>query len=202
MARPKTRDDKLKDRLLAESIALLEQEGPTAITARRVASIADTSTAAVYELFGSKSGLVRTIFYEGFGQLADLLDALAATGDPQRDLVAAFDGSRAFAVAHPMLFEVMYARPFAEFTPSPADFVVARRIYDRVTGLVGAVLALPAASRQVIDATHVFVALDRGLVSSELGGLLGESLSAVDRRREFAFESAIVGLLATVERQS
>lgn len=202
MPRPKTRNDALKDRLLAESLALLESEGSTAITARRVASVADTSTAAVYELFGSKSGLVQSIFYEGFSQLADRLDSLASTADHQHDLVAAFEVSRTFALEFPMLFEVMYARPFAEFTPGPDEFAAARRIYERVTTLVAAVLRLPANSPQVVDAAHVLVALDRGLVSSELGGLLGESRESAGRRRMMAFRATIAGLLATMMEQS
>lgn len=196
MARPKTRNDSLKDRLLAESLVLLESEGPGAITARRVASVANTSTAAVYELFGSKSGLVRTIFYEGFGQLADRLDGLVGTDDDLRDLIAAFEVSRAFALEHPMLFEVMYARPFAEFVPGPEDFVAAQRIYERVVALVAAVLGESVDSPEVVDAAHVLVALDRGLVSSELGGLLGESSAPASRRRSLAFNATIAGLLA------
>lgn len=202
MARPKTRNDELKDRLLAESIALLESEGPGAMTARRVASVADTSTAAVYELFGSKSGLVRTIFYEGFRQLADRLDGLGPTDDDEGDLIAAFEVSRAFALEFPMLFEVMYARPFAEFVPGPEDFVAAQRIYEHVVALVAAVLGEPADSPEVVDAAHVLVALDRGLVSSELGGLLGESAASVGRRRSLAFNAVIAGLVAPTGQRS
>jgi len=201
MPRPKKRNDQLKDRLLAESIALLEAEGPSAITARRVASVADTSTASVYELFGNKSGLVRTIFYEGFGQLAERIDSLQPAGGTTADLIAAFETSRGFALEYPMLFEVMYARPFAEFLPGPDDAVVALRIYNAVVGRVAAALGLAADSQLVVDAAHVLVALDRGLIASELAGSLGSTSEAANRRRSVAFDATIAGLLEMAESQ-
>jgi AcrR family transcriptional regulator len=68
----------------------LQAEGPAAVTARRVDTAAGTSTAAVYELFGNKTGLVRSIFSEGFDRLADrLADRLDESNQTESDHEAA-----------------------------------------------------------------------------------------------------------------
>ncbi len=198
--RPKTRNDELKERLLAESLLLLHAEGPTGITARSVATVAGTSTAAVYELFGNKSGLVRSIFYEGFSQLADHLDEVPATDEPQADLVALLDATRSFALQYPMLFDVMFARPFVEFEPEPDDHEAAKRIYSRMVRAVAALLGTDRTDQVTIDAAHVVVALDRGLIGAELSGLLGSSDENIVRRRTMALKAAISGLRASVAR--
>ncbi len=195
MARPKTRNDQLKAQLLAESLALLDSEGAAAVTARRVANVAGTSTAAVYELFGSKSGLIRSIFYEGFEQLASRMDEVELTGDTQTDLVSLFEAGREFALEFPMLFEVMFARPFAEFEPTPDDQEVAKRIYGHVIRLVAALLGSRRNAQITVDAAHILVALDRGLIAAECAGQLGTSRQSIGRRRALAFDTTIAGLL-------
>ncbi len=169
-----------------------------AVTARRVASEAGTSTAAVYELFGDKAGLVRSIFYEGFERLAAELVAEAPCGDPYRDVVAMFDATRRFALRFPMLFEVMFARPFIEFEPGPKDFDAAAQIYTEVIRRVAALLDTGETDEVTVDAAHALVALDRGLLGSELSGVLGRSAASIERRRATAFETMIVGLRAKV----
>lgn len=180
--------------MLAESIGLLEAEGPVAVTARRVASLSGTSTAAVYELYGDKAGLIRSIFYSGFSRLADRLDSLPRDTDARHDVVAVLEATRAFAVELPMLFDVMFARPFAEFDPTPADFDAAARIHACVIGRVAAWSRTTTRARATIDAAHALVALNRGLISSELSGLLGSSAAIRHRRRSLAIDSTLDGL--------
>lgn len=194
MPRPKTRNGALKNRLLEESLTLLESEGPSALTARRVATVTKTSTAAVYELFGSKSGLVRSLFYEGFEQLANNLEHLEESGDAEADLVASLAASRAFAIEFPMLFEVMYARPFLEFEPTAIDMESATRIYSHVINRVASVVEDSKTSTRTVDAAHALIAINRGLIAAELSGLLGQSLESISRRRTLAISATLAGL--------
>ena len=46
---------------------------------------AGTSTAAVYELFGDKAGLVRELFFEGFRRLDAAFSGLSPSADPRAD---------------------------------------------------------------------------------------------------------------------
>jgi AcrR family transcriptional regulator len=194
VARPKLRDAKLREHVLERAVATLEHEGPSALRARHVASAAGTSTAALYELFGDKAGLVRALFYEGFRQLADLLDEVPVSEAPRAGVVALLAGSRRFAVERPMLFEVMYARPFGEFAPTPDDLRVAGRIYDLVVHRVGRWLSGVGASIDPVDAAHVLIALNRGLIASELAGILGRSDRSRERRWQLAVDAQLDGL--------
>jgi AcrR family transcriptional regulator len=66
MPRPKQRTGALRDRVLAVAVETLARDGIAGFTTRSVARGANTSTPAVYELFGDKAGLVRGVFFEGF----------------------------------------------------------------------------------------------------------------------------------------
>ena len=184
----------LREDLLRQAVAVLEDEGPVALRARRVASAAGTSTGALYELFGDKTGLVRAIFYEGFRMLANQLESVAITEDARAGVMALLGASRAFALEHPMLFEVMYARPFGEFDPTPNDSRVGRGLYDLVVRQVKRWLAEAGAETDPIDAAHTLIALNRGLIATELAGLLGRSRSSRERRWHLALQAQLDGL--------
>jgi AcrR family transcriptional regulator len=186
--------------MLGESISLLESDGVVAVTARRVAFGGGTSTAAVYELFGNKAGLVRSIFYEGFERLAAELDQMEPVDDALAGVMAVFDATRRFALGSPMLFEVMFARPFSEFEPDPADYQAAERIYSHVVRRVATLFGGAVTDQKTIDAAHALVALDRGLIAMELSGILGGSSDSIERRRTAAFHATITGLDSTAVR--
>jgi AcrR family transcriptional regulator len=196
VGRPKLHDDGVRQELLRHAIELLEREGPPAVRARRVAAGAGTSTAAMYELFGDKSGLIRAVFFEGFTGLLDALLAVPRTDSPRRDLMSLMEASREFAVAHPMLFEVMYGRPFAEFDPSTEESELGKEIYRLTVKAVGRWLRSQDSALSPVAGAHVLVATHRGLVANELAGLLGRSESTRAARYELGVETILAGLLA------
>ena len=154
---------------------LLEQEGPPAVSARRVAASAGTSTAALYELFGDKAGLLRAAYGEGFAALRDALDAVEVDDDPRRALVRLLAAARRFARERPMLFELMYSRPFAEFAPGPADRDAAVGVYRTIVAAVRRWLRAAGHTGSATEAAHVLVAAHRGFVMTELAGIAGNS---------------------------
>ena len=100
MPRPKQRTPELRDHVLAVALQRLAREGVSGLTARELAHEAETSTPAVYELFGDKAGLVREIFFAGFRLLAGRLGELRESDDPRASLsyklrkLAQFKGAR------------------------------------------------------------------------------------------------------------
>lgn len=204
MPRPKVRTGDLRDIIVDRALRLLEEGGPPAVRARGVASAAGTSTAAVYELFGDKAGLVRSVFFEGFRLLEDRLRAVPTTGDARTDLVETLAEARRFALDRPMLFEVMYARPFAEFEPSADDLRAGVGLYRLVTDRVRAWGVSAGATRiadDPRDAAHAVVATNRGLVATELAGLAGTSGRTVDRRWRLTIDALLDGLAARTARR-
>ena len=78
-----TRDEPgdVRRRLLESAALLIDEDGPDALTARRLAKEAGTSTMAVYTHFGSMAGVVDEVATEGFRRL------IAHVDDTNSDLV-------------------------------------------------------------------------------------------------------------------
>ena len=116
MPRTKQRTPELRDRVLAIAVELLAEEGAGGLTTRSLAARAGTSAPALYELFGDKSGVVRELYFEGFRRLSDELGELRETADPVADLWSLATTYRRFIRSNRELAEVMFSRPFTDFS--------------------------------------------------------------------------------------
>lgn len=107
--------------VLEAAARLLAEEGPHALSLRRIAACCDASTQIVYTLFGGKPGLADALYREGFTRLAARMRTALATappaGDPER-IVAIGWAYREFALSEPAFFAVMFGRAIAGFTPA------------------------------------------------------------------------------------
>lgn len=92
--------------LLAAAEAVVEAEGPSALTVRRIAAEVGTSTRAVYATYGSKEALLVALGRKAYEILDEGLRALPSTDDPVADLVEAGLIFRRFAIEHPALFAI------------------------------------------------------------------------------------------------
>lgn len=61
----------LRQGMLDAATRLLAEEGPTALTVRRVADSVNCSTTLLYSLFGGKDGLANELYLEGFARLKE-----------------------------------------------------------------------------------------------------------------------------------
>ncbi len=168
--------------VLASAGRLLEESGPAALTVREVAIRSGISVQGVYTLFGGKPGLCEALFVDGFDTLQSALDAADPLMDPTEAVLSQVDAYRRAALAAPQRYALMFARPIPDFTPT----VVARRAADgtfaTLVTAVDSVLSQPAgstaarsASPSARDAALVVWALNHGLVSLELDGLLPDA---------------------------
>jgi AcrR family transcriptional regulator len=98
---PTTSGDDVRRRLLEAAARLLGEEGPSALTTRRLAREADTSTMAVYTHFGSMPALVREVVAEGFARLYARVGAVPVTDDPMADLTSMAIAYRENALTDP-----------------------------------------------------------------------------------------------------
>ena len=202
MPRAKQRTPELRDRVLRVAVELLASEGAAQLTTRRVAEQAETSTPAVYELFGDKAGLVREIFFEGFRMLRRRFDEVAATDDSRADLARVLQTFRAFHRANPVLSELMFLRRFTDFDPGPADREAGSAVREFIVGHVRHCIDAGALAGDATDIAHALVALVQGLAATEIAGWLGTSKASVERRWQLAIETMLNGLSphsATVE---
>lgn len=178
------------------ALSVLAEEGAAGLTARNVARRADASVPAIYEVFTDKAGLIREVFFEGFRMLGDALAELPRTDDPLADLERLAQGFRAFVVANPVLAQVMFARPFADFDPTTAEDkagVAVRKIFVlRIQAAIDASLIVGDAT----DIALVYFALLDGLSAAENARRLGSSTRSVNRRWDLGIAALFAGLRA------
>lgn len=162
-------DDALRVRLLDEAGRLLTEQGPAALSMRRLATDVGTSTTAVYSLFGSKSALVRAVFLEGFRRFGERLGAVEPDPDPRVHLLRLAHAYRESALADPHLYAVMFGRAIPEFEPEPEDRAASVATMDSLVAAVRAAqeqgLLIDAPTNAVVMALWSQV---HGLVSLEL----------------------------------
>ncbi len=143
---------------------LVDREGPARVTLRDVAAAAETSTTAIYSLFGGKAQLLTAAVDDGFRSF----------GASQRD--AAKDGLlglgrayRIWALDHPALYRLMFGGALAAYVDcSPTPEIAS----DSMLPLVEAVAAAQSAGAlRKDDPALIAMAIwgqVHGLVSLEL----------------------------------
>ncbi|MGQ0838359.1 TetR/AcrR family transcriptional regulator [Actinokineospora sp.] len=193
MPRPKTHDEALRVRLLDRAGELLSSKGAGALSLRKLAADVDTSTTAVYSLFGGKPALVRELYVEAFSRLGGRLRAVTRTGDPIEDLVRLGLAYRDSARADPHLYGVMFGDVVPGFEPDEeahAEALTALSpLQDAITAGVERGVFRDEAPRDMAMACWGLV---HGLVSLELGGTLPEDLDVLTTY-ERALRANLVG---------
>src|SRR6184192_1188402 len=118
MARPRTHDEALRLKLLDRAGELIAADGPKALSLRKLAADAGTSTTAVYSLFGGKTDLVNALYVEGFRRFQERLDDVPRSGDPVEDVVRLGLAYRRSALADPHLYLIMFTKAVPGFEPN------------------------------------------------------------------------------------
>jgi AcrR family transcriptional regulator len=193
MPRTKLRTPELRQHLLTVAADLLADEGAAGFTARSLAARAETSPPAVYELFGDKEGVVRELYFEGFRQLAGELSSLVETPDPVADLWALASAYRRFIRVNRALAEVMFSRPFTDFSPGPDELAATSSVRILIVGRVRRCIDAGRLRGDETDVAHVLVALLQGMAFAEAAGRLGTSTESVERRWRLAIGAALNG---------
>jgi AcrR family transcriptional regulator len=192
--RAKQRTPELRDHVLSVAFGLLAKGGVAAFTTRTVAREAKTSTPAVYELFGDKSGLVQEVFFEGFRRLRRHLDTVGRSDDPRADLVRLVESYRSFIHDNSVLSQVMFSRPFTDFEPGPAELEASSSVRIFILERVRRCIDAGLFHDDETDIAHVLVSLVQGLAAAENAGRLGTTQESIDRRWALAVNTALAGL--------
>jgi AcrR family transcriptional regulator len=159
----------LNERLVAATLQLLREEVPADLTVRRIATVAGTTTMALYTGFGSRDGLLDTVYAQGFGQLRAAMESAGHPADPADAVLRLLQAYRAFALANPGLYGLLFERVLPGFDPSPE---VRRTALDTTFGLLaaqaGRLLGADPKGEASRELGYTLWALTHGLVSLEL----------------------------------
>ncbi|GAA3820978.1 TetR/AcrR family transcriptional regulator [Sphaerisporangium flaviroseum] len=192
---PRRSNPQTRSALVDIAAGLLAGEGPQALSARRIAAEAGSSTMAVYTNFGGMSGLVREMVYEGFARLEGYFSHVAPTADPVADIVLFGRAYRHNAVTNPHLYAVMFGgASLAGFSLTAEDRQYGR--YTLSTVVECATRCIAAGRFRTGDAelvAHQLWTAIHGLVTLELGEYLIDPCNA-----DVVFEAQLTGLMVGV----
>ncbi|WP_284230274.1 TetR/AcrR family transcriptional regulator [Mycobacterium antarcticum] len=174
----------VRERLVDGGIRLLERDGLQSLSVRNLAAEVGTSTMAVYTHFGGMTGVIDAVANEAFARFTQALTDVPQTDDPVADFFVMGAAYRAFALANPQRYQLIFG------TSSPASIVGDRTdvtssggVTDRTDSaasfdaLLNAVRRMIAAGR-IRDDGELNVAgrlwsLTHGEVMLELAGFFG-----------------------------
>ncbi len=174
-------------------MAVLAEEGVAGLTTRTVAHRARASLPAIYEVFGDKAGIVREIFFEGFRLLGEELAALPPTADALEALRHLAEAFRLFLLEHPMLADVMFSRPFADFDPTQNEGKAGAKVRKIFVQHVRNAVDAGDFDGDPTDIALVFFTLVEGLAAAENAQRLGGSKQSANRRFQLGVDTLIDG---------
>src|SRR5687768_11101515 len=164
---PRTADPQIRTALIDVAARLLVEEGPAALTTRRLATEVGTSTMAVYTHFAGMEQLRHELIAEGFRRLAARLDLVDATDDPVADVAVMGVAYFTNALSNPHLYRFMFSEPREREEMGLGTF---ERLVQGVSRAI-------EAGRFKGDATQLATQLwvtTHGIVTLELAGVLPE----------------------------
>ena len=189
---PRQADPRLGANLIEAAARLIAEEGPLALSTRRLASAVGASTMAVYTHFGGMDDLVRAVVHEGFARLNQRMTEVGATRDPVADVATLGCAYRANALEHRHLYSVMFGgSSLGGFALTDEDRQHGRYTLEILVQAVARCMTagrFRSADAQLV-AHQLWIAL-HGLVTLELGGYL---IAPYDADR--CFQAQVCGLI-------
>lgn len=192
----------LRQGMLEAATRLLTEEGPAALTVRRVADAVNCSTTLLYSLFGGKDGLSNELYLEACTRLKAELEAASATVSKKKSeengLAVILAHARAyhqFAKRNPSYYMVLFGDAIAGFVP-PVD--------SRAAGRESLTVVEQSFARCMQDGTlppsnpaaaaRLLWAAMHGVVSLELKGYYLKS-----ERADQLFDAAVSAVLLSLK---
>lgn len=165
-------------KLLNRAGELLSNEGPSALSLRRLAADVNTSTTAVYSLFGGKPALLDALYDEGFRRFGERLAMVPETDDPVEDLIQIALTYRDSALQDRQFYVVMFSKVVPDFMPTTETYIAASGTFVPVVKTVQRAIDngsfLPNEAPEVIGLA--LWSICHGLVSLEIYGILPPGL--------------------------
>lgn len=183
--------DDTGERLIDEAGRLLDGEGPSALTLRRVAERAGTSTMAVYTRFGDKDGLLGAMHAVGFRRLGAALTSAAARcpDDPLAALAEMGLAYRRAALDSPHLYHLMFGEAAPDFHPDDTGRAIADAAYEPLVAGVRRALEAGVLAGGTAERISLFLwAVSHGFVSLEIS----RKLKLDAEKAEAAYRDALV----------
>lgn len=174
---PRTARPTAREELIEVAARILAEEGPRALTVRRVAAEVGTSTMAIYTYFGKKDELARAVRVEGFARLARNLAAVPPMRDAVAELAAVGYAYCLTAIHNPNLYRSMFMEAHVDGDAAAAGTVAFERLQAAVERCIAAGRFRPA---DPLALARRFWSMTHGAVTLEIAGLISAEESIED----------------------
>jgi len=111
-----------EQKIAAAARRLLDEDGPEAVTMRRVADAVGITAMAIYRHYQDRETLLNALADKGFEELASRLAKRRFSGGIEQKLTRMGEIYLDHALANPRLFELMFLKPRAGARQYPRDF--------------------------------------------------------------------------------
>lgn len=157
-------------RIAEAALAILEAEGPEAVSMRRVAEAVGVTPMAIYHHYSSREALLDSVTSAEFAKIADRNRA-AMKGTAEQQILAVMNPYIDCSFEHPRVFDYVFAAPRPGARRFPEDFRA--RLSPSLTPAADAIRAAMKAGElrkddpwevafEIWAVTHGYVALYRG----------------------------------------
>ncbi len=113
-----------REQLVEGGIRILERDGVSALSARKLAAETGTSTMAVYTHFGGMTDVLDAIAGEAFARFTRALTEVEQTDDPVADFLLMGARYREFALANPARYQLMFGTSVGSLNRHHSDLTV------------------------------------------------------------------------------
>lgn len=165
-------DSSTKLQILAVARALLEGEGASAVSMRRIADQVKITPMAIYKHYPDREAVLNAVADQGFEELAGTLDERRWRGGAIKQVVDRMEIYLEHAIANPHLFELMFLKPREGARKFPDDFVQRRSPTANLVAdaLAAGMEAGEIAKGDIWEIAFQLGALAQGLILLRLGG--------------------------------
>ncbi|WP_152396613.1 TetR/AcrR family transcriptional regulator [Paenibacillus guangzhouensis] len=172
--------ENLRKLVVDAAASLLQEEGPEAVTVRKVAQKMDCSTKIIYSLFVNKEGLAQQLYLEGCKLLANEFEETPQASDPAQCLLNLGETFWQFGQRYSSYFKLMFGGAFADFKPDEES------LNGTETAMLQLLTVISNAQKQglipdqydTVSVVRIFWASLHGVIHLYMGGHLGDVQSA------------------------
>jgi AcrR family transcriptional regulator len=170
----------LRKLVVDAAATLLQEEGPEAVTVRKVAQKMDCSTKIIYSLFVNKEGLAQQLYLEGCKLLANEFEGTPQAADPAQHLLNLGETFWQFGQRYSSYYKLMFGGAFADFKPDEES------MHGTVTAMRQLLTVVSNAQEQGLipgqydteSVVRIVWASLHGVIHLYMGGHLGDVQSA------------------------
>ncbi|WP_200905893.1 TetR/AcrR family transcriptional regulator [Paenibacillus sp. IHB B 3415] len=168
--------ENLRKLVVDAAAAILQEEGPEAVTVRRVSQKMGCSTKIIYSLFVNKEGLAQQLYLEGCKLLAQRFEEVPPSSDLLQHLLDLGEAFWQFGQDYASYYKLMFGGAFAEFKPDAESMQGTMTAIHRLLVLISTAQEQGQISDQEETGTLVSTiwASLHGVIHLYMGGFLGD----------------------------